>query len=108
MIRAELLESALKAVNERPTAYGPPGDNFKRIAALWNEYVMGRYGQPYTDHNTYEVKFDATDVAAMMILMKVARLEESPAHLDSWVDIAGYAACGAEVCAPVDSPRERG
>jgi hypothetical protein len=33
----------------------------------------------------------------MQILVKVARLIESPAHKDSWLDIAGYAASGWEI-----------
>jgi hypothetical protein len=32
----------------------------------------------------------------MLALLKIARLKNSPNHRDSWVDIAGYAACGAE------------
>jgi hypothetical protein len=36
------------------------------------------------------------DVAAMLALLKIARLQQSPNHRDSWVDLAGYAACGAE------------
>lgn len=32
MNRAEILESALAAVNARPKAYGPPERNFDRIA----------------------------------------------------------------------------
>jgi hypothetical protein len=31
----------------------------------------------------------------MMVLMKVARLAETPDHADSLRDIAGYAACAA-------------
>lgn len=89
MTRAELLERALDAVNKRPKAYGPPEQNFERIAALWNEYAFGKYGETNV--------FNAVDVACMMILMKVARIEETPDHIDSWTDIAGYAACGAEV-----------
>ena len=41
--------------------------------------------------------FTAHDVAAMMILLKVARLATSPDKWDNWVDIAGYAALGGEV-----------
>ena len=34
----------------------------------------------------------------MMVLLKVARIHGSEAgSIDSWVDIAGYAACGEEV-----------
>ena len=32
----------------------------------------------------------------MMALLKIARVKYNPRHADSWVDIAGYAACGAE------------
>jgi hypothetical protein len=33
----------------------------------------------------------------MMILLKMARLMETPNHRDSYVDMAGYAATGARV-----------
>ena len=89
MTRAELLERALAAVNKRPKAYGPPEQNFERIARLWTDHLLNRYRET--------VVLDLVDVACMMILMKVARIEETPDHVDSWTDIAGYAACGAEV-----------
>ena len=44
-----------------------------------------------------EAPLDATDVAHMMVLLKMARLVETPQHRDSWVDMAGYAATGARV-----------
>jgi hypothetical protein len=38
-----------------------------------------------------------------MVALKMARLCVDEKHMDSWVDIAGYAACGAEiVSAPHD------
>lgn len=82
MDRLKALKLAAEAVN-RSHLYGKPEANFERIAALWSAF-LGR-------------QITATDVAAMMTLLKVARLAETPKHLDSWVDIAGYAACGAEV-----------
>lgn len=94
MDRADLLTAALDAVNARPKAYGPPERNFTRISRHWNVYLTGKYGAGSAP------LLEAVDVAAMMALMKIARLEESPAHIDSWVDLAGYAACGAE-CATV-------
>ena len=39
------------------------GDNFTRIAQLWTNYVGGK------------IKFTPIDVAKMMALMKIARLE---------------------------------
>lgn len=78
-----ILEAAEKAVNERHLAYGSPARNFKRIADLWAAYLG------------HEVSM--TDVANLMILVKIARLQETPAHTDSLVDIAGYAQCTAEL-----------
>lgn len=81
--RRTLLDEAAEIVTkDRNTTYGEPEDTFSRIAGLWSSYLRGR--NPIT----------ATDVANMMILMKVARLSTNPGHRDSWVDIAGYAACG--------------
>lgn len=91
MNRTETLNTALAAVEQRGQSYGKPENNFARIARRWNIHLLNRYG--------LEPKLDAVDVAAMMADMKLARLEESPSHVDSWVDLAGYAACGAEVSA---------
>ncbi len=83
MNRKETLDTAAFAVTgERQEDYGSPEDNFRRIAYLWGSYL---------DHG-----IDTSDVAAMMVLLKIARIRSSPDHMDSWVDIAGYAACGAE------------
>lgn len=92
MKKAELLKEALGIVEKRGLAYGKPENNFKRIAGLWELYVNQR-----ESHTNVFISITETDVAALMVLMKVARLMEKPDHLDSWLDIAGYAACGAEV-----------
>jgi hypothetical protein len=43
----------------------------------------------------------AGDVAAMMTLLKVARMATGGLEQDDcWLDIAGYAACGFEVTQP--------
>jgi hypothetical protein len=39
----------------------------------------------------------ASDVAYMMVLLKMARLMQTPGHRDSLVDMAGYAATAARV-----------
>jgi len=36
-------------------------------------------------------------VAMMMALLKIARIRTGTATEDSFVDLAGYAACGAEI-----------
>lgn len=89
--RATVLRDALEHVTAgRNLTYGEPEDNFRRIAALWRVYLR--------DQGERAAEVEAGDVALLMILMKVARLMASPSHRDSWVDLAGYAACGAAVC----------
>ena len=90
MKKAELLEAAMAAVADRGLNYGSPEDNFRRIADLWDTHLRNRVGG-------YMATVTPADVAAMMVLMKVARLQNTPDHLDSWADTAGYAACGAEL-----------
>lgn len=89
MTRKETLTLAEKAVcGDREKSYGSPEDNFKMIANLWSTYT----GYPFT----------AQDVAAMMILLKIARVATGVNKDDNWVDIAGYAACGAETGGKTD------
>ena len=84
MKRADLLTTASAIVcDDRQGTYGDLRENFDLIASLWSEYV-GREILPH-------------DVAAMMALLKVARIKANPQHMDSWVDLAGYAACGGEL-----------
>lgn len=84
MNRKELLETATNIVmGARQENYGSPESNFQRIADLWNVYLGA--------------ELHPADIAIMMILMKIARLQNNIRHEDSWVDIAGYAANGAEL-----------
>jgi hypothetical protein len=86
--RSRCLDEAKAAISARPLDYGAPEDNFRRIASLWNAYF---------DSRGYNVNIETWEVAALMSLLKIARLANSPSHADSWVDLAGYAACGAEI-----------
>lgn len=88
--KASLLDAAKAAVADRGLNYGKPEDNFRRIADLWNVYLNGRAAGP-------AAPITPVDQTIMMVLMKVARLQNTPTHLDSWTDLAGYAACGAEI-----------
>lgn len=84
MTRAEILDKAKKCVcGQRENEYGSPEDNFLTIAKLWSAYK--------------DVDFSANDVAMMMALLKIARIRTGTATEDSFVDLAGYAACGAEI-----------
>lgn len=91
MLREELLNKAAEITKgARQEHYGTPEDNFKRIAEYWQTYL--RQTQPDGE----EIYIEPHDVAIMMILMKTARLAADYLHDDSWLDIAGYAACGSE------------
>ena len=83
MTRRECLETAEHMVNgDREHDYGTPEDNFKTIAGLWSAYI-GK-------------EISSLDVAMLMALMKIARIKAGTKP-DSFVDLAGYAACGAEI-----------
>lgn len=82
--RSEVLSTAERLVNgDRDQAHGQPAVTFQRIADLWSAHLG--------------ITITSDMVAQLMILFKVARLGVNPGHADSWIDAAGYAACGAEV-----------
>jgi hypothetical protein len=86
MNREMVLDTAKEYImNDRAATHGNAEDSFAAIAALWSAYI-GEDISPI-------------DVAAMMILLKTARIKANPRHDDNWVDIAGYAACGSDVAA---------
>lgn len=89
MKRAEILEAARVCVcGEREQDYGTPEDSFAIIGKLWAAY-MG-------------VDFTPKDVAMMMALLKIARIKNGD-KADSFVDLAGYAACAGEIVGGVTS-----
>ena len=84
MNRSQILDKAKEIVNgARQENYGSPESNFANIASYWTTYLNR--------------KVEAYDVAVMMVLMKVARLQNKPDHEDSWIDICGHAANGGEI-----------
>lgn len=84
MTRAEVLHAAEQCVcGQREQDYGSPEDNFRCISALWSAYK----GVPFTD----------VDVSMMMALLKIGRIATGTATKDSFIDLAGYAACGGEL-----------
>lgn len=84
MNRAEILAAATDCVTrDRNSTYGEPENGFALIAAYWSAHL---------DHPV-----TAADVAVLMTLLKLARIKANPACVDSWVDGAGYLACGGEL-----------
>ena len=92
LTRADILHAAEKCVcGQREQDYGTPEDNFETIAELWETYLR----RACVDE-AGGVYIDANDVAMMMALLKIARIAAGGGKADSWIDLAGYAACGAE------------
>ena len=82
--RAAILREAENCIcGQREQEYGSPESNFGIIANLWSDYL--------------DAEVTALDVSMMMVLLKVARIKNGGGSGDSFVDIAGYAACGGEI-----------
>lgn len=103
MTRKEILDKALSCVNgDRDEQYGNPEDSFRMIAELWMTY-LGNVGAvstvsfdgPYAVNAQFHIR--PQDVAAMLALLKIARIAGKQAKDDNWIDLAGYAACGGEI-----------
>ena len=84
-LRVEALREAARIISgERNKQYGGPEENFERIAKIW-EIIFG-------------IPVSNEDVAMAMVAVKVARYASKSGYQpDTWIDIAGYAACGYEV-----------
>lgn len=108
--RSDILDQAKKCVcGQREQDYGTPESNFQLIADLWNGYLGNNLSKEKRDfekelgithdHKELSVPWEisATDVAMMMALMKIARIRNGGGSGDSFVDLAGYAACGGEI-----------
>lgn len=74
---------AIELVNgERMDAYGHPLTNHQRIAAFWTVRLR--------DKLVPGAEIEPHEAAAMMRLVKEARLMQTPGHEDSFTDIPGY------------------
>lgn len=92
--RSEILATADGYVNkDRNSSYGGPEDSFTDIGRIWGVLLHRDAIPPET-------------VAAMLAGLKLARLGANPGHEDSWVDLAGYAACGGEIATRKPTLRE--
>lgn len=84
MDKGEILDEAKRLTDsERQEIYGEPFTNHKRIADLWSVYL--------------ETEITPSQVALCLCLVKIARLIETPDHLDSVIDLVAYAAIYGEI-----------
>ncbi len=82
--REKILDAAKARVcGDRDSRYGEPENNFALIAKLWSDYKG--------------VEISPIDVCMMMAMVKIARIRTGTSTFDSFVDLAGYAACAGEL-----------
>jgi len=78
-----LLKEAEKVLGNRGKYYGSPHHLFENVAKRWS-LTLGK-------------DVSVEQVVMCMIDLKLARLNNSPAHSDSMIDVAGYAAILSEI-----------
>jgi len=83
MKHAEILQTATDTISERGLSYGHPADNLQHTAMLISAYLQ----TPIHDYQ----------VAGIMVLVKLARTNESAQHIDNWVDLCSYGALAGEL-----------
>jgi len=85
MKAVEICHRAAELVSgDRNRQHGDARENHAKIAQLWNAYLLIRRRD--------EKLLEAEDVATMMALLKIARMELGEFNPDDAVDAAGYIA----------------
>lgn len=79
----EILQSATDTIRQRGLTYGHPADNLQHTAMLLSAYLQ----TPIHDYQ----------VAGILVLVKLARTNESAQHIDNWIDLASYAALAGQL-----------
>ena len=79
----EILSEAKDLILDRGADYGTPAVNHLRIARFWSSYL--------------DLEIEPNQVAICMALVKIARLQESPRHADSYKDCAAYIAIAGQI-----------
>lgn len=78
-----MTEAQRAIYGQRAADYGDVTENFEHTADLISAYLG--------------VEVTALDFANIMIIVKMSRVRNTKYHHDSYVDIAGYAACAQRV-----------
>ena len=84
----EILLTATDTISERGLSYGHPADNLQHTAMLLSAYLQ----TPIHDYQ----------VAGIMVLVKLARTNQSADKIDHWLDMASYAAIGGQLATEED------
>lgn len=95
MQAVEICTTAASLVGgDRAKTHGDKLGNHTKIARLWTAYLEN------ISFDAQKCDLDATDVAMMMALLKIARTQSGGTHHDdNYVDLAGYAGVAGECAA---------
>jgi hypothetical protein len=88
MIAKEILQSATDVICDRGAIYGHPRVNQTRIALRLQQLL----DTPVTDYQA----------CLALVEVKLARIQESPHHLDSFIDACAYIALAGELATEGD------
>lgn len=90
-LRSGLLQDAEDVITgDRNNSYGDPHQDFARTAS-----ILTAMGFVFLDpEEVFDIQ--AHHVAMILAAVKLSRLAWDPGKRDSWLDLAGYAACGYE------------
>ena len=100
--RSGVLQEAVSLIDgDRNAQYGPPTQDFQRTAAVLT--ALGYYRR---DPGGLTVELEPSDVAILVMAVKLSRLMHSRGKRDNWVDLAGYAGCGFECTLEEPPPAE--
>ena len=87
-----LCEKALRMINgKRQDQYGDPEDSFGLIAEYWSTYIGSMV------LHDFNICLESKDVAHMMVLLKIARMQGKENKEDNYVDAIGYIALAGEM-----------
>ena len=84
---------------ERQDSYGSPEDSFYQISLYWSAYLSAK---------VHDIQLEPLDVAHMMALFKIARMQGQKPKIDNYVDAIGYLDIGGKMVADDDNVRETG
>jgi hypothetical protein len=90
MKRAHFLKQAEQTIcRDRQDIHGKPENTFALIAQYWSTFL--------SEESEKQITLCGADVAAMMTLFKIARMQINPFHEDNIVDGIGYLAIAGEL-----------
>lgn len=78
----------------RQDSYGNPEDSFELIAAYWSVYLSQKFG--------IQADLFSLDIAHLMTLFKIARMQGQEPKRDNYIDGIGYLAIAADRLLPME------